>query len=36
MNEGSARFDDDEEVVAGSKHGLGEVDEGYGPARLID
>ena len=31
MNEGSARLDDDEEVAAGSKHGLGEVDEEYRP-----
>ena len=31
MNEGSARLDDDEAVAAGSKHGLGEVDEEYRP-----
>ena len=31
MNEGSARLGDDEEVAAGSKQGLGEVDEEYRP-----
>ena len=30
-NERSARLDDDEEVAAGLKHGLGEIDEEYRP-----